>query len=149
MDVQIKWPNDIFAENKKLCGILVESYNIQNIRKYIVGIGINVFKETSTTEPIIGFLEDYTTHDLQRETLLNEVMNQIKEDIKIFKRDGFESFRDYFLGNCQNLGKKITVKVGDSNKKGVFDGITLQGHLILNEKDIIVKIPAGEILQKD
>ena len=44
-DVWIKWPNDILADGKKLCGILCEIVNENNKPKYvIVGIGVNVEK---------------------------------------------------------------------------------------------------------
>ncbi|MCP4355203.1 MAG: biotin--[acetyl-CoA-carboxylase] ligase [Proteobacteria bacterium] len=147
-NVKIKWPNDILAKEKKLSGILIESYMLANTRVYVVGIGVNVFRTETSEFSIAGFLQDYTNIDLSREELLNDIFKQIKEDIEHFRKNGFEMFRTYFLDNCQNLGKKISIKRGNIVKNGVFKGINAKGHLILNEKGIIVEFPAGEILQK-
>lgn len=43
LDAMIKWPNDIYVENKKICGILIENSILENsIIRSIIGIGINV-----------------------------------------------------------------------------------------------------------
>ena len=47
IDSKIKWPNDIFFKNKKLCGILIETKYENNLVKIIIGIGINVFMQTN------------------------------------------------------------------------------------------------------
>lgn len=44
MNALIKWPNDIYVENKKLCGILIETVFINELKGIVVGTGINVKK---------------------------------------------------------------------------------------------------------
>ena len=45
-DVSIKWPNDIYWKEKKICGILIENDLIgRNISRSIAGIGININQE--------------------------------------------------------------------------------------------------------
>lgn len=148
-DVKIKWPNDIYSAHKKLCGILTESYQVKNKRLYIVGIGLNVFSSTEEQQldSVIGFLENCTSEKISRELLLNDIMQQIKEDLEKLKKDGFAIFKEYFMDNCNNLGKEITLKIGNNEKTGIFSGINDKGYLILKQKDTIVEIPAGEILQ--
>src|ERR1700752_1538956 len=46
MDVKIKWPNDIYFQDKKLCGILIEnSIRRETLNHTILGIGLNVNQE--------------------------------------------------------------------------------------------------------
>jgi BirA family biotin operon repressor/biotin-[acetyl-CoA-carboxylase] ligase len=40
--IQIKWPNDLIVNGRKLAGILVETFGVKNRRKAVIGIGINV-----------------------------------------------------------------------------------------------------------
>lgn len=41
-DLSIKWPNDVYAGNKKICGILLESISTNELECLIVGVGVNV-----------------------------------------------------------------------------------------------------------
>ena len=41
-NISIKWPNDVYVDDKKICGILLEAVSKQEIEFLIVGIGINV-----------------------------------------------------------------------------------------------------------
>ncbi len=64
---QLKWPNDIFLDSKKLSGILVESSQVQNTLEIILGIGIN-------------FSGKESLHDSYSFTFLSE--SKISESIK-------------------------------------------------------------------
>ena len=47
VDAEIKWPNDIVLNKKKICGILTEmSTEIDYINYVVIGVGINVNQET-------------------------------------------------------------------------------------------------------
>lgn len=50
LQTDIKWPNDILANNKKLCGILAETVETSLGRAVVVGIGINLTKNSFPTE---------------------------------------------------------------------------------------------------
>ncbi|WP_300934606.1 biotin--[acetyl-CoA-carboxylase] ligase [uncultured Muribaculum sp.] len=96
--ISIKWPNDIYADNKKICGILIENTLIgAEIAHCIAGIGINVnqavflsdapnpvsiiqlTKQETALEPLLEKLASqillYLTHDA--ETLHNQYMNSL------------------------------------------------------------------------
>lgn len=49
-DAQIKWPNDIIVDDKKICGILLESISYKKIEAVVVGIGINVNQDNFDDE---------------------------------------------------------------------------------------------------
>lgn len=147
LDVKIKWPNDIYLNNKKISGILIESYPLKQKRIYIVGIGLNVNKPDYNVEDFIGFVNNNKTK-IAREDILNDIFFQIKSDIKKLKEEGFDIFKEYFMDNCLNLNKEINVNISGELERGIFCGINSQGNLILKQKDTIVKIPAGEILQE-
>ena len=54
--VCIKFPNDIYCRNKKLCGILIEKHH----QKYIIGIGINVLPQDFSNLPKAGSISEYS-----------------------------------------------------------------------------------------
>lgn len=147
-NVVIKWPNDIYFDECKLSGILVESYPVEtNKRAYIVGIGLNVFAECDKLD-MVGFLEDTTKVEISREELLNNLFEQIKQDIDKLQKNGFGQFKDYFMQNCLYLNQQIDVNLHNKVESGEFVGINDSGYLILKQKEVILNIPAGQIVQK-
>lgn len=147
-DVQIKWPNDIYYQDKKLSGILVESFPIKNKRAFIVGIGLNALIAEENDLPIVGFLEPLTNVRINRESLFLEIFEQLKLDIAKLRTEGFDYFYQYFTQNCKFLNQQISIIVNNQLKKGIFKGINSDGHLILQTKESIVKVSAGEIIQE-
>lgn len=80
--VCIKWPNDIYYADKKLCGILIEnSLSGANIEQSIVGVGINVNQEqfrSDAPNPVSMFNIAGNTFDL--DSLLEDIVTQIVDD---------------------------------------------------------------------
>lgn len=148
--VAIKWPNDIYCcDGSKLSGILVESAPIgtENKRAYIVGIGLNIFADDDKLD-MVGFLENTTNVEISREILLNDIFEQIKKDLIILQDQGFEQFKNYFMQNCLYLNETINITVGNKVETGTFVGINEKGYLILKQKEVILNISAGQIVQK-
>ena len=77
--ITIKWPNDIYVGNHKLCGILIENALCgQTIDTCIVGIGININQETFTSNapnPISLTQLSGRTHD--RQAIFDEIYKNI------------------------------------------------------------------------
>ena len=110
IDTKIKWVNDIFVANKKVCGILTESsidYNTGLSNYVILGVGINIYK------PKNGFtsdIKDSATYLLEKEQ--NGVKNEIIASFfnNLFGYINFENdFFDEYKKRCFILGKKICV----------------------------------------
>lgn len=73
----IKWPNDIYIENKKIAGILIENTLQGNkIKQTVVGIGLNINQEYFETKNAIS-LKNILNHNLNIETVLYELTNQL------------------------------------------------------------------------
>lgn len=73
----IKWPNDIYIDNKKIAGILIEnSLQGNKIKQTIIGIGLNINQELFENKNAIS-LKNILNHNLNIETILNELTNQL------------------------------------------------------------------------
>ena len=108
---QIKWVNDIFLDDKKICGILTEaSYNVENgqLEALIIGIGLNIYEPIhhfpNELKDIAGSLLDKTLVD-SRNQFVASILNQIYLQINNF--DVTKIHQEYKALSCV-LNKEIT-----------------------------------------
>jgi len=104
-DVSIKWPNDIYWQDCKICGILIENQlNGGFITKSIIGIGLNVNQalfKSDAPNPIS--MRQILGHEVCRDEVLNSILERFSlqqpvdanhyRDL-LFRREGIHSFRD-------------------------------------------------------
>ena len=142
-NITIKWPNDVYINNKKVCGILLEG----QIPEYIViGIGINVNQK--------DFIGDY---HVTPTSLILEGGKEI--DISHFKRDMFDiliknisnidllhhQFKSYFHKHNHLDKKEIKFLYNGEYIIGTVKGIDDNFNLIVSYNDKEIKVSSGEI----
>ena len=106
-DVSIKWPNDIYWRNAKICGILIENRLLgQTIRDSIIGAGINVNqRQFHSNAPNPVSLWQIHGHETDLELLLQSILDKFtlyinKKEIKtqylhqLYRRKGFHPYAD-------------------------------------------------------
>ena len=146
-NIFFKWPNDIYYQDKKISGMILESFNDKNESKFvIIGVGINF-----TSSPRINNYK--TTHV---STYIKNI--NINEYFKIFINYFFYYINkninlknSYFVTRYKNslmfLGKEITIRVSNNKiLKGIFNGINKDGGLLLQQKDKLIQLYSGQIL---
>ena len=150
----IKWVNDIFLDNKKICGILTEAitdFESGNMQWIVLGIGINFTtpdegfpKEIENTAGSVFSREQPT---ITRNRLTAELINRILDS----KEDwGSEKIHRQYKERLFILGEKITVT--ESNG-AFFDAVAMDidniGRLIVKkDNDEILSLAAGEVSLK-
>ncbi len=114
-DVKIKWVNDIFLHDKKICGILTESaMNNKNVPEYaIIGIGINTHLSQSgfpdDIKDIAGVLYE-KSNTVDTETLTAKIIESVVEEINKLPNT---SFSNIYRSRCFILGKEIVLSTGE------------------------------------
>ncbi len=101
----IKWPNDIYVNDKKICGILIENaFTGQTVRSSIVGIGLNVSNRLpSELLPIATTLEQETGARVQVDEVVELLIKNLQEDFV------FDEYRDrvgYLEKDCKLIFEK-------------------------------------------
>ncbi len=116
---RIKWVNDLFLDDKKICGILTEAqtnFETGQIDSLIIGIGVNCFPGSFPEElkEIVGCVSQ-KKNSFSRGKLAAEIFNQTMEILDdLESRDFLREYRT----RCFILGKNITVHP-NLNKKGI------------------------------
>jgi len=138
--VEIKWPNDIIVNGKKVCGILCESRRITAI-----GIGINVGKQIWPPD-LQGkaiSLAEVLGRDPTREHVLEKVVLCLDTWFSLFSRRGFGPVRDDFIGH--GLLRSHAVTTEDGAPCTIVD-LDMQGHLIIRTSGALRDLVSGSIL---
>ena len=132
VDCLLKWPNDIFASNKKIGGILCESKIKDDcIKKMIIGIGLNV-NETVEEHPhdiqnYISTMYSITNHAHQRELIVAEFLNSFEKWISKIKDDSTKVIEAWNV-HCMHINKSISFFDKGKQNKGTFIGLNDQGY---------------------
>jgi BirA family transcriptional regulator, biotin operon repressor / biotin---[acetyl-CoA-carboxylase] ligase len=147
LKTNLKWPNDILINGKKISGILIESSSKGNkINRMAVGIGLNVnqgfFNGSFNIPPTSIRIE--LEQNVERETLLAEVLNNFEEILLKIHDDPSYILRDW-KSRCGMIGEKVAVIEGDKTRYGIFDDIDDNGFLLLKVKDKIETIHFGDV----
>lgn len=139
-DITVKWPNDIYWKDRKICGMLIENdLSGQTLYCSVIGIGINLNQQQFRSDaPNPVSLTQITGKEYDKEELLNrflrifyrrylDLLQEKEEEIRIAYREALYHGKGYF---------------GYKDENGLFEacihGIELTGHLIL-------RLPDGEL----
>jgi BirA family biotin operon repressor/biotin-[acetyl-CoA-carboxylase] ligase len=149
---QIKWPNDILINEKKVCGILTEmSAELDMINWVVVGIGINVnvdhreFPE-DIQEKIIS-LQEFLGKEISRVRLAQILLEEFEKYYERLKRREFSSILKEWKLYSHTLRRKIKINMGAKIITGEAIDINEEGALILKKEDgELLEIISGTII---
>ena len=150
LETVIKWPNDIVAEGKKLCGILTEmSAELEGIHYVVTGIGINA-NMTEFPEEVgeaATSLRILTGGPVRRSRLIAAVMKAYEEYYEKFKSCGsLTGLMDVYNEHMANLGREVKVLDPVGAYTGKALGIDEKGELIVEKADgKVVRVVSGEV----
>jgi BirA family transcriptional regulator, biotin operon repressor / biotin---[acetyl-CoA-carboxylase] ligase len=133
VQVQLKWPNDLRVNGRKLGGILSElAVDDQARYTLVVGIGINLHLEPSAREligqPALGLDEvlEPVVVASEREAWIGRLAAAILDTLAVFSREGFAAFRPRFNALMEGRGREVDVvdngQVTLSGRLGEVDG---------------------------
>lgn len=147
LKTELKWPNDVLVNGKKICGILLESTSQGNkIERVVIGVGLNVnqglFQGNFNLEPTSVKLE--LGENVDREKLLAELLNTFEELLLKIDSKPDEIMKDW-KDRCNLIGEKISVTEDGNTKYGIFDDLDEEGFLLLKTKNKIEKIHFGDV----
>jgi len=141
-DVKIKWPNDIYIKDSKVCGILIQNSIVGNKTDYsIVGIGLNVnqkefYSDAPNPISIINCINEESDLDKLLNSLLNFIGNRYKQ-LKI-KIDVSEIESEYLM-NLYRYNKTSAFSDNDGVFTGKIVGIGEYGQLKILKNNGLIK----------
>jgi len=170
IEAAIKWPNDVLIDERKVCGILIETgHDSQGRLVAVVGIGINVNGQLQgrveqkgvevELASIATTLESACGHPVQREKILASLLAALENDYLALQQEankpsGATPFngpvarllRERWQNHLSTLGRTIQVHQGSQVVEGVAEAVNDMGELQLRRRSgELVSITWGEI----
>lgn len=142
LHTDLKWPNDICVDNRKLCGILTEAVEAAEGFAAIVGIGINLSGEALPDElrDVATSVESATGNRPSSEIVLQALVPAIEDYYSVLQgTDGDKkTIREWRARSSYAQGKRVRVSASNETFEGVTRGLESDGALR-------VETDAGEI----
>ena len=150
-DVELKWPNDVFLQRRKVCGILIEVPR-QRSGAIVVGIGINVNNSfDGAPADLTGKATSLRDAGLPPTDLVDVlicVLNRLSERIAwIGSRD--DELQRRWRELCLLTNRSVQINVGTRSIAGVCHGIDDDGALLVETQDGIERCFAGVVTHFD
>lgn len=150
LQATIKWPNDIYIDDKKICGFITEGQFSQNELHHLTcGIGINLFQDSDQLsnqfERQITSLNNHV-EDINQYEFLNHMLNYLTKYFEIMDSISFEDYKDKYISYSNIWGKEYNFLVGQHSFIGIPLDVTNQGELVIDHDGQHVTISSGDIL---
>lgn len=132
--VNIKWPNDVYAGNRKICGILVENQVLGNkLSNSVVGIGLNINQQHFESESATSLsLETGGDYDLQSE--LETLLGALEARYLVLRQQNLQGLMKDYLDTMYWLNETHTFHANGVNFEGKITGVDTRGRLIIKER---------------
>lgn len=145
----IKWPNDIVANGKKICGILTEmSAQIDYVNYIVIGSGTNVLMERFPAELEDKAISLYMVSGKKyhRAQLIEEINEQFEHYYMIFmETQDMRQLQEEYNELLINCGEMVKVLGAKEEFEGRAQGITARGELIVDTWEARKLVASGEV----
>ncbi|NIG81789.1 bifunctional biotin--[acetyl-CoA-carboxylase] ligase/biotin operon repressor BirA [Klebsiella sp. Ap-873] len=147
-DVRVKWPNDLYLNDRKLAGILVElTGKTGDAAQIVIGAGINLAMRNVATDVInqgwINLQEAGIRID--RNTLAVTLIQELRTALQLFEQESLLPFLPRWEKLDNFINRPVKLIIGEREVHGISRGINEQGGLLLEQNGVIKAWVGGEI----
>ncbi len=147
--VKLKWPNDLYYQDRKLAGILVEmSGQAGGAANLVIGMGMNLMMSDQTegiTQPWASLTEVADKEHIDRNQLAITMINTLNSALSDYEIYGMSGFVERWNRLDNFLGRPIKLIMGPREVTGIAKGINEQGAVLLETENGVESFIGGEI----
>ncbi|MEM9027638.1 MAG: biotin--[acetyl-CoA-carboxylase] ligase [Pseudomonadota bacterium] len=144
---QLKWPNDVLIDGRKIVGILIESTTYDGTPVVCIGIGVNVGANPVITQSRATTSLSDLGVDVSPEDVRLSIARALDDTVATWAGGaGFDVIRARWLKRAIPIGAPFSVHVGESTVHGQFHGLDDDGALLLsNHSGDIQRFAYGDV----
>lgn len=146
-DISLKWPNDILVNDRKIAGILLESFSVpgDDERWVVVGLGMNVEHSPENVRFPATSLKEEGVEIISAKIVLSRYVHCFIENYNAWSRRGFTAVRRQWTQAAWGLKRQVRISLPNEEVQGEFRGIDTTGALILQVGGKRMTIQAGDL----
>ncbi|WP_339387385.1 bifunctional biotin--[acetyl-CoA-carboxylase] ligase/biotin operon repressor BirA [Vibrio caribbeanicus] len=148
-NVKLKWPNDLYYQDKKLAGILVEmSGQAGAAANIVIGMGLNLMMSEATqgiTQPWASLFEVANNQEIDRNQLAITMITTLHRSLDEYERYGMSGFVEKWNRLDNFINRPVTLLMGSKEITGIARGINEQGAVLLETENGLESYIGGEI----
>jgi BirA family biotin operon repressor/biotin-[acetyl-CoA-carboxylase] ligase len=142
---KIKWPNDIYIGNRKICGILSETVTEESlIRNMIIGIGVNV--NSAHPEGKSVSLQSITGKPSDRNKIAAEIIARYLGCYDQVNTDEFKDVYSEWKSHLAWLGNGVTIDTGKETIRGILKDVSPEGIVTLEIDGTLKEFYSGDLM---
>ena len=154
IETEVKWPNDIILNGKKVAGVLVDaSVQANNIDYLILGIGINFDIDTKKLEKRLSKTPNFygvnslrvNNNKTPPKILLKEFLFQFEKNLSSLDKGEKAKIVKEWTKKAAGIGRKITINTSSGKISGISQGIDTDGALKIKTKKKIERVLVGDV----
>ena len=149
--ISLKWPNDIWFQDRKLGGVLIElRAEAGGAAHVVIGVGINVSlseqvrREIEATGAAAAAVTDACRSPPSRNLVAGAILDELLSMLVQYERHGFAAFRDAWTALDGLKDRPAQVAVGGTVIFGVARGVDADGALMLETQGRMQRFVSGE-----
>jgi BirA family biotin operon repressor/biotin-[acetyl-CoA-carboxylase] ligase len=171
--LQLKWPNDVYANHRKLGGIIVDLANASDGGVTVIaGIGINVLMagddDVGVDQPFIGLMELITSREkpvgdersaevgavggaeeapwvaLDRNRVAASIIEAAVGVLQAWNTSGFSFWQGAWQGRDMMLGQRVSI-IGAESIEGIARGVNAEGALLIETAEGLKTVWGGDV----
>lgn len=140
--LRLKWPNDIWLQERKLAGILIETVSVEQHRYVVIGVGINIAPCDCAGLAVPPAWLQELLPDLDAPAALQRVVPALVQAIRLFETQGFAPFQAAFSACDLLRGRDVELSDGT---QGVAAGVNDSGGLLVQTSRGLQTITSAEV----
>jgi BirA family biotin operon repressor/biotin-[acetyl-CoA-carboxylase] ligase len=144
-EVYIKWPNDIYINQKKVAGLLIENtLHGNNLKNCIAGIGINI-NQTEFSVPTATSLKIETRENIIIDEVLMELLNNINKWYGMLVLKHWDVIKKEYHKHLLGLNIPLQFNTQTNTFTGIIKGVDEHGRLMVQQDGVLNYYLAKEI----
>ena len=144
----LKWPNDVYWNDKKISGTLIETtVGSHGIKRCVFGVGVNINQmEFLSDAPNPVSLAQIVGHEVDREEVLQKIIGAFGRYYELLRRAGYQDVSGIYHLSLYRRKDYHWYEDADGRFEGAFVEVEDDGHLVLHDKKGVIRSYAfGEV----
>jgi BirA family biotin operon repressor/biotin-[acetyl-CoA-carboxylase] ligase len=140
--LKLKWPNDVWLDDRKLAGILIETTSVGDLRYAVIGIGVNLLPRAPDGLRTAPAALVEVLPEADGPSTLESIVLPLVRTVQAFEASGFGEMRSAFHARDLLYGREVICTDGTS---GAARGVDASGALLVHTATGLQKISSAEV----